>query len=124
MIERITTRVPCIFLRFLKKISEKFNDDLFLSPYPLESHETIVILKIGKGVLKMDKTIGCKEMGSKCDFSVCARTEVELFKEVLDHANKIHGMMEFSPEFYDKVRKSMKEGFCDLEDELCKHSEC
>jgi predicted small metal-binding protein len=96
----------------------------FLSQSPLESYETIVILITGKGVTKMNKTINCKDMGSQCDFSVCARTEVEVFKEVLDHANKIHGMQEFSPEFYDKVRKSMKEGFCDLEDELCKHSEC
>ena len=72
----------------------------------------------------MDKIFSCKDLGSGCDFTVCARTEVELFKEVLEHGQAIHGMTVFSQEFYDKVRSSIQEGYCDLEDELCKYGQC
>jgi predicted small metal-binding protein len=72
----------------------------------------------------MDKMISCKDLGSECGFTVCARTETGLFKEILDHSQAIHGMKEFSREFYDKVRASMQNGYCDLEEELCKCSVC
>ena len=72
----------------------------------------------------MDKTIGCKDFGSECTFTACAETEVELFEKVLEHGRIVHGMKEFSPDFYNKVRASIREGYCDLEDELCKHGEC
>ncbi len=72
----------------------------------------------------MDKLINCKDLGG-CDFTVCARTEIGLYKEVLEHAEAVHGMRGFSQEFYEKVRSSMQEGYCDLEDELdlCKYSD-
>lgn len=74
----------------------------------------------------MDKRFNCKDLGSECNFTACAKTEVELFKEVLEHAQSVHSMKEFSQEFYDKVRSSIQEGYCDLEDELemCKYSDC
>ena len=84
----------------------------------------IIILILREGVIYMDKMIGCEDLGLRCGFTACAKTEVELFKEVLDHGKSIHGMKEFSREFYDKVQSSIKEGFCDLEEELCRYSDC
>jgi predicted small metal-binding protein len=84
----------------------------------------IVTLILRKGVVTMDKIISCKDLGSECGFTACASTEVGLFKEVLEHGHTIHHMKEFSPEFYDKVRSSIQEGYCDLEGELCKYGEC
>ena len=72
----------------------------------------------------MDKMISCKDFGSECTFTVCAETETELFARALDHGRTIHGMKEFSPDFYNKVRASIREEYCDLEDELCKYGEC
>ena len=74
----------------------------------------------------MDKMINCRDLGSECGFTACATTEVGLFKEVLEHGQAVHGMKGFSQEFYDKVRSSIQEGYCDLEEnlDLCKYSEC
>ena len=72
----------------------------------------------------MDKKVRCEDLGSRCSFTVCARTEVDLFTEVLEHGRLIHGMKEFSQDFYDKVRSSIQDGYCDLEEELCKYSDC
>jgi hypothetical protein len=33
-------------------------------------------------------------------------------------------MKEFSPDFYNKVVASIREEYCDLEDELCQYGEC
>ncbi len=72
----------------------------------------------------MGKKISCKDLGSGCDYTACARTEVELFKEVLEHGSRIHGMKEFPQSFYDKVRSSVRDEYCDLDEELCKYSDC
>ena len=72
----------------------------------------------------MDKMFSCKDFGSECTFTACAETEVELFEKVLEHGRTVHEMKEFSPDFYNKVRASIREEFCDLEDELCKYGEC
>ena len=72
----------------------------------------------------MDKTIRCKDFGSECTFTACAETETELFEKVLEHGRTVHGMTEFSQDFYNKVRASIQEGYCDLEDDLCKYGEC
>jgi predicted small metal-binding protein len=68
--------------------------------------------------------VSCKDLGSECAFEACAETEVELFEEVLEHGRTVHGMKEFLPDFYNKVRASIRDEFCDLEDELCKYGEC
>ena len=72
----------------------------------------------------MDKTISCEDLGSECTFAACAETEVNLFEKVLEHGRAVHGMKEFSPDFYDKARASIREEYCDLEDKLCKYGEC
>jgi len=72
----------------------------------------------------MDRIIDGKDLWSGCSFEACARTEVELFEEILEHGQAIHGISEFSEELYHKVRASIQKGYCDLEEELCKHSDC
>jgi len=72
----------------------------------------------------MDKKISCKDLGSECTFSTCAQTEAELYEKALEHGRTVHGMKEFSPDFYNKMRASIREEYCDLEDELCKYGEC
>ena len=93
-------------------------------PPSLEFWKTVIIFRLRKGVGRMDKMIRCKDLGSECGYTACAKTEVGLFKEVLEHSHAIHGMKEFSKEFYDKVQASMQEGYCDLEEELCNYSDC
>jgi len=72
----------------------------------------------------MDKMMSCKDLGYECALTVCARTETELFQKILEHERTVHRTQEFSPGFYNKVRASIREGYCDLEDELCKYGEC
>jgi predicted small metal-binding protein len=64
---------------------------------------------ISKEVLNMAKSLSCKDVGSDCDFSVCAKTEGELFDKVKDHARKDHNMTEFSKDFYDKARSAIRD---------------
>ncbi len=82
----------------------------------------IIILMIRKGVRNMDKRVDCKDLlGFDCTFAACAATERELLEKVEDHERTVHGMKEFSPDFYDKLQKSIREGSCDLEEDsdLC-----
>jgi predicted small metal-binding protein len=72
----------------------------------------------------MDKMISCKDLGSDCTFTACAGTEAELFGKILEHGRTVHRMEDFSPEIFSKVRASIKEEYCALEDELCKYGEC
>jgi len=72
----------------------------------------------------MDKMVNCEGFGSECTFIACAATETELFEKILEHGRTIHGMKEFSPDIYHKVRASIHEGYCDLEEELCQYGEC
>ncbi len=72
----------------------------------------------------MDRIIHCKDLGSDCTFTACEKTEVELFRDILEHGRAIHGVKEFSKEFYDKVRASIREGYCDLEEQMCGYSFC
>ncbi len=72
----------------------------------------------------MDKMISCKAFNSDCAFTACARTEAELFERILKHRRTVHRKEDFSPDIYGKVRASIKEGYCDLEDEMCKFGEC
>ena len=72
----------------------------------------------------MDKKISCRDLGPECTFTACASTEVELFERILEHGRSVHHTEDFSPDSYSQVRASMTEGYCDLEDALCKYGEC
>lgn len=72
----------------------------------------------------MDKMISWNDSGSECTFAACAETETGLFEKVLEHGRMAHGMKEFSPDLYNKVRASIRDGYCDLEDQLRQYGEC
>ena len=74
--------------------------------------------------MNMDKMISCKDFESECTFTACAGTEAELFEKILEHGRTVHRTEDFSPDIYSKVRASIKEGNCALEDEPCKYGEC
>ncbi len=57
----------------------------------------------------MKKSLSCKDVGSDCDFFVCANTEDELFDKAKDHARKAHNMSEIPKEFYDKARSAIRD---------------
>jgi len=57
----------------------------------------------------MAKSLSCKDVGSDCDFSVCANTENEILEKVKDHAKTVHNMSEFSKDFYDKARSAIRD---------------
>ncbi len=78
----------------------------------------IIILMVRKGVEHMDKKIDCKDLGSDCTFTACAAAEPELLEKVQEHEQTVHGIEEFSPDFYDKVQKSIREGRCDLNEDF------
>jgi len=77
----------------------------------------IIILIVRKGVENMDKKIGCKDLGYDCAFTACAATEAELLEKFQEHGRTVHGMKEFSSDFYSKVQESVREGSCDLEED-------
>ncbi len=65
----------------------------------------------------MEKRFDCKGLESDCTFAACAATEPEVLEKVQEHERTVHGMKEFSSDFYGKVQKSIQEGSCDLEED-------
>jgi predicted small metal-binding protein len=57
----------------------------------------------------MKKSLSCKDVGSDCDFVVCANTEDELFDKAKQHAKDVHNMSEMSKDFYDKARSAIRD---------------
>jgi predicted small metal-binding protein len=64
---------------------------------------------MGKEVFIMAKRLSCRDMGSDCDFTVCAETEREIFEKTAEHARTAHGMNEIPKEVQDKARSVMHE---------------
>jgi len=77
----------------------------------------IIILIVRKGVENMDKKIDCRDLGSDCTFAASAVAEPELLEKFQEHERTVHGMKDFSPDFYSKVQESVREGSCDLEED-------
>lgn len=67
-------------------------------------------LSIGKTTINhlnkphMTKIINCKEVGFDCDGVIHAETEEEALAMAAEHAQKVHGLKEMSPEVVAKVR--------------------
>jgi len=57
----------------------------------------------------MFKSLSCRDVGADCDFSMCAKTEEELFQKAAEHAKKDHNMSEIPKEFKEKARSVMRE---------------
>jgi len=58
----------------------------------------------------MNKSLSCRDVGADCDFSICAETEEEIFRQAAEHARKEHNLTEFSEEMKDKARSVIREG--------------
>ena len=57
----------------------------------------------------MSKTIRCADVGMDCDFAALADTEDELLELVAEHAERVHGIEEITPELRQKVLAAMRE---------------
>ena len=57
----------------------------------------------------MFKSLSCRDVGADCNFSMCAKTEEELFQKAAEHAKKDHNMSEIPKEFKEKARSVMRE---------------
>ncbi len=56
----------------------------------------------------MMKSLSCRDVGADCDFTVCAKTEDEIFKKAEEHGKKEHGMREIPKDLYDKARLAIR----------------
>ncbi len=65
---------------------------------------------------EMDKELYCRDVGLKCEFLACGKTEEEALRKLGQHVLAIHGVKGFSKEFYDKARSAIREGYCDCGD--------
>ena len=57
----------------------------------------------------MAKSLTCRDVGSDCDFSICAYTEKEIFDKAGEHARSVHNLSEISSEFHDKLRSAIRD---------------
>lgn len=57
----------------------------------------------------MSKRIRCADVGLDCDFAALADTEEELLELVAEHAERVHGIEEVTPELRQKVTDAMEE---------------
>jgi len=57
----------------------------------------------------MYKSLNCRDVGADCDFSICAKTEEELFQKAAEHAKSAHNMSEIPKDFKEKARSFIRE---------------
>lgn len=57
----------------------------------------------------MAKTLSCSDLGNDCDFAALADTEQELMELVREHAARVHGVEEMTPELREQVQEAMQE---------------
>jgi predicted small metal-binding protein len=54
------------------------------------------------------KSLNCKDVGVN-DFSICAKTEKELFDKAKEHARTSHNMKDIPKDLYDKARSAIRD---------------
>lgn len=57
----------------------------------------------------MSKRIRCEDVGMDCDFAALADTESELLEIVREHAERVHGVEEVTPELRRKVMDAVED---------------
>ena len=57
----------------------------------------------------MKKSLSCRDVGSECDFTICAKTEDEVFEKAKKHAKEVHNMTEIPKDLYDKARSAIRD---------------
>ena len=56
----------------------------------------------------MEKVIRCRDVGFDCNGVIKAKTEDEALKLAAEHAMKVHGLKEITPEIVAKVRSVIR----------------
>ena len=57
----------------------------------------------------MKKVIHCRDVGYDCNGVIKANSEEEALQQAAQHARKVHGLVEVSPEIVEKIKSVMKE---------------
>lgn len=57
----------------------------------------------------MAKRISCADVGLDCDFAAMADSEEELLELVAEHAERVHGIDEITPELQGKVNRAIED---------------
>jgi len=57
----------------------------------------------------MEKVIHCRDVGFDCNGVIKAKTEEEALKLAAEHAMKVHGVKEITPEIVAKVKSVIRE---------------
>ena len=58
----------------------------------------------------MVKVLRCRDVGIlDCDFVARGNTEKEIMRKVAEHAKKVHGINDISPDLAAKVKAAIKE---------------
>lgn len=57
----------------------------------------------------MSKRIRCEDVGMDCDFAAMADSEDELLDLVREHARRVHGIEDVTPELQKKVLDAVED---------------
>ncbi len=57
----------------------------------------------------MEKVIHCRDVGFDCDGVIKAKTEEEALTLAAEHARKVHGVTEITPQIVDKIKAVIRE---------------
>jgi predicted small metal-binding protein len=56
----------------------------------------------------MEKVIRCRDVGFDCNGVIKAKTEEEALKLAAEHAMKVHGLKDITPEIVAKVKSVIR----------------
>jgi predicted small metal-binding protein len=57
----------------------------------------------------MEKRIACNDVVPGCEFTATGATEEELLKKVVEHACRVHGVTDVTPELAAQVKSAIKD---------------
>ncbi|HEX9754982.1 MAG TPA: DUF1059 domain-containing protein [Gemmatimonadales bacterium] len=57
----------------------------------------------------MAKVLYCRDLGMDCDFVARGETDDEILRKAEEHAERVHGMSEVSPDMEDKILDNIHE---------------
>lgn len=57
----------------------------------------------------MEKVVHCRDVGFDCNGVIKAKTDEEVLKLAAEHAMKVHGVKEITPEIVARVKSVIRE---------------
>jgi predicted small metal-binding protein len=57
----------------------------------------------------MEKVIHCRDVGYDCEGVIRAHSEEEALNMAADHAKRVHGLQQVTPQIVDKIKSVMRE---------------